>query len=609
MSQTEKEISSILKEKVASLPQRPGCYLFHDRDGKVIYVGKAKKLKNRVSSYFVQNRDHTPKVRVMVRQIADLQYVIVDSESDALLLENSLIKTHKPKYNILLKDDKTYPWIAITKEAFPRIISTRRVEKDGSEYFGPYGSITIQKTVLEFINELLPVRSCRLQLTEEGIRKKKFSSCLQYHIHNCMAPCLGLISTTTYAQYIDIARKVLLGNLSDVKKYLEQNMQEAASMLAFEEAHRWKQKLAALEKYKAHSVIVSSSLEDCDVFSVLRDGDDAYCNFLRLRHGSITAIQTFSLRSGIEENDAEIIVTCIEHVKDMTEEPPSKEIIVSALPSAELFPGHTFTLPQRGTKRDLLEFSLRSARLYRAERLKQMVMHNPERHTQQLMEAMQKELHLKKAPRHIECFDNSNLQGTNPVASCVVFRDGKPSKKEYRHFIIKTVVGADDFASMKEIIFRRYRRLIDEKKELPDLIIVDGGKGQLSSAYETLSELGIEDKVPIVGLAKRLEEIYYPFDSEPYYLSRLGEPLKVVCHIRDEAHRFGITFHRNRRSHNFMLGALDGIKGIGEKTRELLLSRLHSLNEIRQASIEELASIVGPSKAEKVFRALHDGAI
>ena len=609
MTQTEKEISVILKEKVATLPQRPGCYLFHNRKGEVIYVGKAKKLKNRVSSYFVNNKDHSAKVRVMVRQIADLEYVIVDSESDALLLENSLIKTHKPKYNILLKDDKTYPWIVITKEEFPRILSTRRVEKNGSEYFGPYGSITIQRTVLDFINDLLPVRTCRLALTEEGIAKGKFSSCLEYHIHNCNAPCKGIVSAEEYSKYIDIARSVLLGKLSQVKQYLEKNMQEASLKLAFEEAHRWKMKLDSLEKYTSRSIIVSSSLLSCDVFSVFRDGDEAFCNFLRLKQGSITAIQTFCLSEGIETQEGEIISTCIEHVRNMTGELPSKEIIVSAMPEAELFPEHTFTLPVRGEKHDLLEFSLRSARLYRSERLKQMVLRNPERHTERLMEAMQKELHLKKAPRHIECFDNSNLQGTNPVASCVVFRDGKPSKKEYRHFNIKTVVGADDFASMREIIFRRYKRLLDENKELPDLIIVDGGKGQLSSAYATLCELGIAERVPIVGLAKRLEEIYFPFESEPYYLSRLGEPLKVVCHLRDEAHRFGITFHRNRRSRNFLTGSLDNIRGIGEKTKDQLLSKLKSVNEIKQASLEELSQIIGPRKAEKVFRALHDGAL
>ena len=601
MGETEK-IS--LKEQVAMLPMSAGCYLFENNKGEVIYVGKAKHLRNRVRSYFVESRDHSAKVRVMVRQIASMRHIVVDSEMDALLLENSLIKTLQPRYNILLKDDKSYPWIAVTSEQFARVLSTRQIVRDGSQYYGPYGSISAQRAVLDFIREALPLRSCRQTMTEESVAKGKHAACLQYHLGNCKAPCIGKCSREEYKGYVDIATSVLKGDLRPVRTYLEGEMMRAAEELRFEVAARCKARLDALERYASRSVIVSAKMGDTDIFSLLVDDDEAYCNFLRVRNGSITAVHTATIAVGVESDEREIMTLGIQHIKENIAGDLAREVLVSHLPYEELFEGVKFSVPLRGEKHDLLEFSLRSAKSTRAERLKNLEIHNPARHTDRLMEAMRRELRLEKEPRHIECFDNSNLQGTNPVASCVVFRDGKPSRKEYRHFNIKTVVGADDFASMREILTRRYSRLLEEGAELPDLIVVDGGKGQLSSAYAVLQELGIAERVPIVGLAKRLEEVFYPNDPIPYYLSRTGEPLKVICHIRDEAHRFGITHHRNLRSKNFIKTGLEGIEGVGEKSTTALLRHFRTLANIRKASLEEIAEIVGKSKAQKVIEHL-----
>ena len=582
------------------LPMSAGCYLFENSKGEVIYVGKAKHLRNRVRSYFVENRDHSAKVRVMVRQIASMRHIVVDSETDALLLENSLIKTLQPRYNILLKDDKSYPWIAVTAEEFPRILSTRQLVRDGSQYYGPYGSISAQRAVLDFIREALPLRICRQKMTMESIANAKHSPCLQYHLGNCKAPCIGRCSREEYRGYIDIATSVLKGDLRPVRNYLEGEMTRAAEELRFEVAARYKARLDALERYASRSVIVSAKIGDVDIFSLLVDDDEAYCNFLRVRNGSITAVHTATIAVGVESDEREIMTLGIQHIKENIAGDLAQEVLVSVEPYEELFEGIKFVVPKRGEKHDLLDFSLRSAKTTRAERLKNLEIHNPARHTDRLMEAMRRELRLEREPRHIECFDNSNLQGTNPVASCVVFRDGKPSRKEYRHFNIKTVVGADDFASMREILTRRYSRLLEEGAELPDLIVVDGGKGQLSSAYAVLQELGIEDRVPIVGLAKRLEEVFYPNDPMPYYLSRTGEPLKVICHIRDEAHRFGITHHRNRRSKSFIKTGLEGIEGVGEKSITALLRHFRTISNLRNASVGEIAKIVGESRAAKV---------
>ncbi len=597
----DEEILQSLKRQAAALPSNPGVYQFVDRTGTIIYVGKAKSLRRRVSSYFLQSRDHTAKVRVMVKQIVEIRHIVVDSEQDALLLENSLIKSLQPRYNILLKDDKTYPWIVVRREPFPRVQSTRRLVRDGSQYYGPYGSLTAQHALLEFIREVVPLRTCKLNLSPQAIARGRYGVCLQYHLGNCKAPCVGAQSEEDYDECIALVQSILRGDLRPVRSHLEAEMARAAAELRFEAAQRCKTRLAALDNYQARSVIVSAKIVDCDVFSLLTDDDTAYCNFLRLRHGSIVAVRTVRMSTGADSSEEELLSAAITHIVETVAGELSREVIVPVLPSAAvLFDGVTFTVPKRGEKAELLEFSLKSARIYRAETLKNLEIKNPERHTERLMNAMQKELHLPHQPRHIECFDNSNLQGTNPVASCVVFRDGKPSRKEYRHFNIKEVVGIDDFASMREIVRRRYSRLLEEGAELPDLIIVDGGKGQLSSAYGVLCELGIEDRVPIVGLAKRIEEIFFPGDSMPYYLSRTGEPLKVVCHIRDEAHRFGITFHRQKRSKTFIDSELDHIPGIGEKSRTALMRHFRTVSAIRAATQLELAGIVGQSKARRL---------
>lgn len=598
----EKPDRNPLKEQVALLPLEPGVYQFLDRTGAVIYVGKAKSLRKRVSSYFLQSKEHPPKVRVLVRQIAEIRHIVVDSETDALLLENSLIKELQPRYNILLKDDKTYPWIVVRRENFPRIQSTRQLQRDGSHYFGPYSSVTMQHSILEFIREVIPLRTCSLNLAPEAIARGRYTVCLQYHLGNCKGPCIGAQSPEEYQRLLEMAVAVLKGDLRPVRAYLEAEMHRAAEALQFEAAQRYKSRLEALENYSARSVIVSARIVDVDVFSLVADDDAAYCNFLRIRNGSITAVSTVRLTPGVDTDRAQMLTLAIQHVvEQIAGGELAREVIVPILPSATmLFDGVTFTVPKRGEKLDLLAFSERSARIYRAEQLKNLEIKNPERHTERLMNAMQKELRLPRQPRHIECFDNSNLQGTNPVASCVVFRDGRPSRKEYRHFNIKTVVGADDFASMREIVFRRYTRLMAEGQELPDLVIVDGGKGQLSNAYAVLCELGIDKQVPIVGLAKRLEEIYYPDDPMPYYLSRTGEPLKVVCHIRDEAHRFGITFHRQKRSNAFLRSELKGIPGIGPRTAETLLKHFRTVARIRSASDEELIKLIGAARTQRL---------
>ncbi len=592
-----------IKEQVAALPLSPGVYQFLSKKGDVIYVGKAKSLRKRVASYFTANKDHSAKVQVLVKQVHEIKHIEVDSEGDALLLENSLIKSLQPKYNILLKDDKTYPWIALIKEPFPRVISTRQLSRDGSQYFGPYSSITMQRAVLEFIRDVIPLRTCKLNLSQTAIQRGKYGVCLQYHIGNCHAPCVGAITEGEYAKYVALASSVLKGDLRPVRRHLEDEMARLAKDLKFEEAQRYKQRLTALENYTHRSVIVSSKIIDADIFSLLLDDTDtAYCNYLRIRHGSVVGLYTAPLSISVDTAPEDILSQAIIQIIERTEQTLAKEVIVSCVPSSALmFDGVTFTTPKRGEKLDLLNFSLKSARLFRAEQLKNMAIHNPERHTDRLMEAMRSELHLDREPRHIECFDNSNLQGTNPVASCVVFRDGKPSRKEYRHFNIKSVVGADDFASMREIVFRRYSRMILEDTPLPDLVVVDGGKGQLSSAYGVLCELGIEDKLPIVGLAKRIEEVFYPNNPLPYNLSRTGEPLKVICYLRDEAHRFGITFHRQKRSNNFISSELDNIEGIGSKSRDALLKKFKSLVQLRKASLDEIVEVVGKSKATKVF--------
>ncbi len=585
---------------ISSLPDEAGVYKFLDNQGTVIYVGKAKSLRKRVASYFVKSTKHSAKVKLLVKKVVHIKYIIANNEQDALLLENSLIKELQPRYNILLKDDKSYPWIVVKREPFPRVLSTRELKRDGSQYFGPYGSISVQRAVLEFINDTLPLRTCKLNLSPEAIARGRYSACLQYHIGNCNAPCVGEQNEEEYAHYLSLAKSVLKGDLRPVKKYLETEMYRASDELRFEIAQKYKQRLDMLERYQHRSVVVSSKIEDCDVFSLYTDElGVSCCNYLRIRHGSIVGIYTSELAASLYTEPEDILASAIVQIVERNNQTLSQEVIVPYIPTSELlFDGVTFTVPKRGEKLDLLNFSLKSARLYRAERVKNMSIKNPQRHTDRLMEAMKRELRLDKEPRYIECFDNSNLQGKEAVAACVVFRDGKPSKREYRKFNIKTVEGADDFATMREVVFRRYAALLQANAPLPDLVIVDGGKGQLSSAYSILCELGIENDLPIIGLAKRIEEVFYPNDPNPYFLSRTGEPLKVICYLRDEAHRFGITFHRSKREKNLLTSSLDNIKGIGSKTRDTLLKHFRSVSKIEKAPLSALTKVVGASKAQ-----------
>lgn len=601
----DKRIST-LKEQVAMLPLSPGCYMFENSRGEVIYVGKAKSLRKRVSSYFLQNKDHTPKVRVMVSRIASLRYIVVDSETDALLLENSLIKTLQPRYNILLKDDKTYPWIVLRNEHFPRVQSTRQLVRDGSQYFGPYGSVAAQHAILEFVREVVPLRTCKLNLAPDIIAKGKYTPCLQYHIGNCKAPCIGAVGEQEYSVFVDLVTSVLKGDLRPVKSYLEGEMQRAADELRFEAAQRFKARLEALEKYRSRSVIVSANIVDTDVFSLLVDGDEAFCNFIRVRGGSIVAIHTVRISAGIEEDERSMLTLGMQHVADNIAGELSGEVIVPFLPHEEFFPNVRFVVPKRGERHSLLEFSERSARIFRAEQLKNLEIKNPERHAERLMESMRRELRLDRQPRHIECFDNSNLQGTSPVASCVVFRDGKPSRKEYRHFNIKTVEGSDDYASMREIVYRRYRRLLDEGAELPDLIIADGGKGQMGAIHEVLERLQLN--IPIAGLAKdnhhRTSELLCGYPPVSIGLRPTSSLFHLFTHIQEEVHRFAITFHRQKRSNAFLHSELEKVDGIGAKSIEALFKHFRTMSKIKSASLEELAAVVGRSKAEKIFSAL-----
>lgn len=606
MSET---VRDSLKEQVSRLPLSPGVYQFVDRTGNIIYVGKAKSLRKRVSSYFVQSREHSAKVRVMVKQIVEIRHIVVGSETDALLLENSLIKTLQPRYNILLKDDKTYPWIVVRREPFPRVQSTRTLVRDGSQYFGPYGSVMMQHSVLDFIREVVPLRTCKLNLSPEAIARGRYTVCLQYHLGNCKGPCIGAQSEEEYDRLVDMVVSVLKGDLRPVRTYLEGEMQRAAEALRFEVAQRYKQRLDALDNYAGRSVIVSARIRDVDVFSLLPDDDVAYCNFVRIRHGSIIGVSTVRLTTGVGADERDMLTLAIQHiVEQIGGGELAREVIVPFLPSTTLlFDGVTFMVPKRGEKLELLEFSQKSARIYRAEQLKNLEIKNPERHTERLMNALQKELHLDRQPRHIECFDNSNLQGSNPVASCVVFRDGKPSRKEYRHFNIKTVEGPDDYASMREVVYRRYSRLQAEGAELPDLIIADGGKGQMGIIHEVLEALGLD--IPIAGLAKddrhRTAELYCGYPPLLVGLRPTSPLFHFLASIQDEVHRFAITFHRQKRSKEFIHSELEQIEGVGAKTVSTLLAHFRSVAKVRAANIGELSALVGSARAQRIYSFFH----
>ncbi len=593
-----------LKEQVALLPLSPGVYQFVDRTGTIIYVGKAKSLRKRVSSYFVQSKEHSAKVCVMVRQIVEIRHIVVGSETDALLLENSLIKSLQPRYNILLKDDKTYPWIVVRREPFPRVQSTRQLVRDGSQYFGPYGSVMMQHSVLDFIREVVPLRTCKLNLSPEQIARGRYTVCLQYHLGNCKGPCIGAQSEEEYGRLVDMVTSVLRGDLRPVRQYLEGEMSRAAAELRFEVAQRYKQRIDALDNYAGRSVIVSAKIVDVDVFSLLPDDDVVWCNFVRIRHGSVVGVSTVKLSPGVGADERDMLTLAIQHiVEQIGGGVLAREVIVPFLPSTTLlFDGVTFTVPKRGEKLELLEFSQKSARIYRAEQLKNLEIRNPERHTERLMNALQEALRLDRPPRHIECFDNSNLQGAHPVASCVVFRDGKPSRKEYRHFNIKTVVGPDDYASMREVVYRRYSRLQAEGAELPDLVIADGGKGQMGVIHEVLEALGLD--IPIAGLAKddrhRTAELYCGYPPLLLGLRPTSPLFHFLTSIQDEVHRFAISFHRQKRSRAFIHSELEQIEGIGQKTIETLLHHFRTVEKVRTANPEELAGVVGPARAKKI---------
>ncbi len=595
MSATSQHIKDIL----ALLPETPGVYQYFDKEGTIIYVGKAKNLKRRVSSYFNKQHDDAPKTYVLVRNIVDIKYIVVNTEEDALHLENSLIKKYRPRYNVLLKDDKTYPWICVTKEEFPRVFLTRRVERgSGAKYFGPYAHIHIAKTVLELIHDLYPLRTCRHNITRESVAAHRYRLCLQYHIKRCKGCCEGLISSEVYQEYITAVKQILNGNTGQLSEMLMAEMQQLAAAMRYEEAQLVKERYDLVERYRAKSVVVSSTINNVDVFSYDEDESTAFVNYMRVKSGSIVQSVTIEYKKKLDETPAEILALAIAELRERFPGETS-EVIVPFEPEVTFERLHIF-IPERGDKRKLLDISSQNVRQYKIDRLKQAEKLNPDQRATRVLTRLQKDFHLHELPVHIECFDNSNIQGTNPVASCVVFKMARPSKKDYRHFDIKTVEGPDDFASMREVIYRRYHRLVEEQQPLPQLIVVDGGKGQLSAALSSLEELGLRGKIAIVGIAKRLEEIYFPGDSTPLYIDKNSESLRVIQHLRDEAHRFGITHHRGKRSKGQTLSVLDGIKGIGPQSRDALLKHFKSVKRIKEATLEELALVVGRDRAMKV---------
>lgn len=582
---------------VASLPDSPGVYKYYDKEGNLLYIGKAKNLKKRVSSYFNKSHD-SRRLEVMVSKISDIQFTLVDSEIDALLLENALIKKHQPKFNINLKDDKTYPYICIKNERFPRIFPTRKPIKDGSEYLGPYASVGMMHTILDLIRALYPIRNCNLALSDQNIKAGKFKSCLEYQIGNCKAPCIGIQSHEDYQTNIAAIRNILKGQLSEVKVHLRSLIEQAASQLKYEEAALYKKKLDMLENYQSKSTIVSSAVQHVDVFSITTDEKYAFVNYLKVVNGLIVQTQTFEIRKKLNETQQELLEYAIGEVRENFKS-NAPEVVVPfevSIQDEQI----SFIVPKLGDKKKLLDLSLKNAMYYRKEKLNQYEQLNPSLKTDRVLKQMQDDLRLTTFPRHIECFDNSNIQGAFPVSACVVFKDAKPSKKDYRHFNVKTVVGPNDFDTMREVVMRRYKRVLEENQPLPDLIVIDGGKGQLNAAIESLKELGIYGKVPVLGIAKRLEELYYPEDELPLYIDKKSESLKIIQQLRDEAHRFGITHHRNRRSKGTIDSELSQVPGVGPKTMEKLLKELKSVKQIKNAPIELLADIIGMTKAEIV---------
>ena len=585
--------------KLKTLPDKPGVYQYFDKNGTILYVGKAKNLKKRVSSYFKKNHEHA-KTYILVKKIADIQYIVVETEMDALLLENNLIKKYLPKYNIQLKDDKTYPWICVKKEPFPRVFSTRILVKDGSRYYGPYASGRVMHTLLDLIREMFPLRTCALDLAANKIEKSAYKVCLEYHIGKCKGPCEGKQSAQEYNGMIEQIEGILKGNIYSVIQNLKQLMIQASEDFRFEEAHDIKTRIEILEKYKAKSTVVSPTIHQVDVVSMVEDNDLVFVNYLVINHGAIIHGITVEVKRKLDETQADIITFVLPELRERFQS-QAKEILVETDVDWEI-EGVRFFAPQRGDKKALIDLSLRNAKSYRMEKIKQEKIKDPEKHTNRILETMKNDLRLKELPVHIECFDNSNIQGTNPVSACVVFKDAKPSKKDYRHFNVQTVEGPDDFATMREAVYRRYRRLLEEEQPLPQLIIIDGGKGQLGAALEALEKLDLRGKIAIIGIAKRLEELFYPGDSLPLYLDKRSETLKVIQHLRNEAHRFGITHHRNRRSKSALNNELETIPGIGEKTVQDLIRAFKSVKRVKEQNEESLASVVGKAKAKVILQ-------
>ena len=592
-----------LKEKISLFPHSPGVYRYLDSEGNVIYVGKAKDLHKRVAQYFVPAERLTRKTAVMVSKIADAEYTVVETEADALLLENNLIKQFKPRYNILLKDSKTYPWICVTAGDFPKVILTRRMVKDGSRYFGPYSSVVHARNLVEFFHSIYPLRTCNLKITSDAILHRKFRPCLNYHIKKCAGCCVGGISQKEYAANIDEIVRLLKGGGREIMQHYRLLMAEAAQRMDFESAQIYKEKYLSLEKHYSKSVIMNSTVGDVDVFSLIVDAGEAFGNFMRIRGGAVVQSLNLGFRLMIEEEQSSVLATFIGEIQSKFGD-LSKEVIVPFLPDTEI-EGVEFRIPVRGDKLALLELSARNAKEMRLNALKQQEHTDPDAYKNMIMESLQKQIGMKDLPRHIECFDNSNIQGTNPVSACVVFRNGVPSKKDYRHFKVKTVVGANDYATMKEVVNRRYSRMLEENPEdIPQLVVIDGGKGQLAFAYEALAELGLTDKLTVIALAERMEEVYRVGDPYPLFIDRNSPALKVLQHIRDEAHRFGITFHRSLRSKSQVESALGSIKGVGPKTEQRLLLHFGSVARIAAASEDEVAALVGQALAERILNTL-----
>ena len=586
-----------IKIQLKTIPNKPGVYQYYDKEGKLLYVGKAKNLKKRVSSYFTKQHD-IGKTRVLVKKIVSIKHIVVETETDALLLENNLIKKYQPRYNIMLKDDKTYPWICIKKERFPRVFSTRKMIKDGSEYFGPYTNVKTVYTLLELINGLFPLRNCNYDLADKNIKSGKYKVCLEYHLDNCLGTCEGKQTEENYNKNIAAIRNILKGNFKDSLVAFKNQMEDFATNLYFEDAQKIKEKIATLMNYQSKSMIVNSKINNVDVFSIVTDEAYGYVNYLQLSYGSIIRSHTLEIKKKLEETDEQILQISVIELRQRFQS-QCKEIYVPF--KINVGENLKIYVPKLGDKKRILDLSLRNAKYYRMERFKQTKITDPNRHENRIMSQMKKDLRLSEEPRHIECFDNSNIQGTNPVAACVVFKNGKPSKKDYRKFNIKTVEGPDDFASMEEVVYRRYKRLLDEKQPLPQLIIIDGGKGQLSSSLKSLDKLELRGKIAIIGIAKRLEELFYPEDPIPLYLDKKSETLKIIQQLRNEAHRFGITFHRNKRSKEALNTTLLDIEGIGEKTIIELLKIFKSLKRLQTASFDDLSRAVGPSKAQKII--------